>query len=175
MIPWWLRYRLYFWGQSYFECRKPDEEIGRDGERPFLFRWKVLPRNRWFNVYWHRWLHSDDDRALHDHPWFSCSLILDGRYIEVTTEERSPLRVNDIRAAVGRHWRSRFWTPGYRVFNEGSVIFRAPWSKHRIELMSPDDVVTTLFIVGPRLRPWGFFCPKGWVSSAEFHAHGGCP
>lgn len=36
-------------------------------ERPYLLRWFIIPRNRFFNIYLHKFLRSDDDRALLDH------------------------------------------------------------------------------------------------------------
>lgn len=64
------------------ERRGPDFVIGGH-ERPYLLRWRLLPRNPVFNVYLHQFLRSDDDRALHDHPWlFNVSLLLRGPYIE---------------------------------------------------------------------------------------------
>ena len=47
-------------------------------------RWWVIPRNKWFNVYLHHFLRSDDDRALHDQPWWNLSILLDGEYTEHT-------------------------------------------------------------------------------------------
>ena len=63
--------------------RKPDFIIGPK-DAPYLRRWWIIPRNRLFNIYLHQILRSDDDRALHDHPWINCSIILKGRYMEVT-------------------------------------------------------------------------------------------
>lgn len=60
--------------------RPPDFEVG-DG---YLGRWFIIPRNRWFNVYLHRFTGSDDDRALHDHPWWSLSIMLAGALDEHT-------------------------------------------------------------------------------------------
>lgn len=79
-----------FW-KLYERIVPPSKHITLDGidggeRRPYLTRWRVLPRNKWFNIYLHRFIHGDDDRALHDHPWHSASLILDGRYIEHTAE-----------------------------------------------------------------------------------------
>ena len=37
----------------------------------YLSRWHIIPRNRYFNIYLHKFVGSDDDRALHDHPWRS--------------------------------------------------------------------------------------------------------
>ena len=58
-------------------CRTPDLVIG-GWDDPYLLRWWLIPRNRWFNVYLHLFLRSDDDRALHDHPWFNLSFLLEG-------------------------------------------------------------------------------------------------
>lgn len=63
--------------------RAPDFVIG-GAERPYLLRWFVIPRNKVFNVYLHQFLRSDDDRALHDHPWVNLSILLRGGYIEHT-------------------------------------------------------------------------------------------
>ena len=63
------------------EGRDPDFVIGPK-DAPYLQRWWLIPRNRWFNVYLHHILHSDDDRALHDHMYFNVSVLLRGRYVE---------------------------------------------------------------------------------------------
>src|SRR3954466_1246173 len=61
--------------------REPDFIIGGEDD-PYIRRWWVIPRNRFFNIYLHQFLRSDDDRALHDHPWVNCSILLRGEYIE---------------------------------------------------------------------------------------------
>src|ERR1700761_649655 len=63
--------------------RRPDVLIGKAGDT-YMRRWWVIPRNRFFNIYLHNFLRSDDDRALHDHPWVNMSILLWGRYIEHT-------------------------------------------------------------------------------------------
>lgn len=63
------------------DSRPPDVVIGGEAT-PYTRRWWVIPRNRWFNVYLHHFLQSDDDRALHDHPWWNASLLLSGSYRE---------------------------------------------------------------------------------------------
>ena len=89
-----------FW-KLYERIVPPSKHITLDGidggeRRPYLTRWHVLPRNKWFNIYLHRFIHGDDDRALHDHPWHSASLILDGRWItdlefdDIVRVERGP-------------------------------------------------------------------------------------
>lgn len=128
--------------------RDPDFVIG-GAERPYLLRWWLIPRNRFFNVYLHSFRRSDDDRALHDHPWANCSILLQGSYTEHTI------------AAGGVHHR--------QVLEAGAV--RVRWSgkfAHRVELH--DGVCWTLFITGPRYRSWGFHCEKGWVPWRQFTA-----
>src|SRR5262245_55579519 len=83
------------------ERRAPDVIIGREGD-DYLRRWYVIPRNRIFNVYMHQFIRSDDDRALHDHPWWNLSFLLNGRYVEHTISAgginvRTPRRAGDFK------------------------------------------------------------------------------
>ena len=126
--------------------REPDVVIG-DPARPYMLRWWLIPHNRFFNVYLHHVLRSDNDRALHDHPWRSLSIMLDGKYLEVTEN-------------------------GSREYKRGSVILRRARFSHRLVLHR--TTCTTLFITGPRIREWGFHCPEGWRHWQVFDAKGGC-
>ena len=123
--------------------RPPDLIIG-EPEDPYLLRWWVLPRNRWFNIYLHKFLHSDDDRALHDHPWRNMSIVLKGAYVEHLQDGQSKLR------KAWRPW--AFWR----------LPVRSATALHRVELIG-NRPVWTLFLTGPVVRRWGFACPKGWV------------
>jgi hypothetical protein len=135
--------------------RAPDFVIGGH-ERPYLRRHWLLPRNRFLNVYVHEFMRSDDDRALHDHPWaFNCSILLQGKYIEWV-----PSNGNAQRALP------KFRSPGQTLFRWGG----AP---HRIQLYRAGERETpcwTLFITGPRVREWGFYCPQGWMHWKRFTA-----
>lgn len=73
------------WAAVTLASRAPDFVIGPP-ESPYLRRWWMIPRNTGCNVYLHEILRSDDDRALHDHPWANTSMLLDGRYIEHTPD-----------------------------------------------------------------------------------------
>jgi hypothetical protein len=133
--------------------RPPDFIIGGE-DSPYMKRWYVLPRNRWGNIYFHEYHRPDDDRALHDHPWHSVSLCLKGPLLDVT--EKQTLEV---------------WP--------GDVVFRGTNAKspHRIDLPIISEAghhlthQRTLFIMGPRVREWGFHCPKGWVHWKDFTKH----
>lgn len=39
-------------------------QIIPSADDPYLLRWYIIP----LNVYLHKFMRSDDDRALHDHP-----------------------------------------------------------------------------------------------------------
>lgn len=119
--------------------RYPDFIVGKPGE-PYMLRWWVIPRNRFFNIYLHHFMRSDDDRALHDHPWWNFSFLLRGQYTEHMIK------------AGGIHTK--------RTYHAGNFKFRTSRTAHRIELT--DGPCWTLFITGPKIREWGFHCPKGW-------------
>ncbi|MCW5678430.1 MAG: hypothetical protein KIT65_10850 [Xanthobacteraceae bacterium] len=122
--------------------RAPDFIIGDH----YLHRWWIIPRNRFFNIYLHHFLKSDEDRALHDHPWWNISLLLDGEYTEHTIDAGG-VNVRTVRKA-------------------GEVKYRGAKSAHRVELHN--GPCWTLFITGPRIREWGFHCPNGWRHWKEF-------
>ena len=140
-LPQRMREALLAWAWQYVEDHDPDFTV-MAGAEPYLVRRYVIARNPIANVYLHTIWKSDDDRALHDHPWPSCSIIIDGGYTEVTPR--------------GRY-----------VRRAGDVVTRGPWAAHRLEL-APNQYAVTLFLTGPRLRTWGFHCPQGWRPWNEF-------
>lgn len=118
--------------------RDPDFIIGDN----YLRRWWVVPRNEFCNVYLHEIRQSDDDRALHDHPWANRSLIISGSYHEHTPD-------------------------GVFVRTAGDVVDRPAEALHRL-VVEPGKPVISLFMTGPVVREWGFACPKGWVPWRDF-------
>ena len=121
--------------------RRPPDVIIGGHDAPYLRRWHLIPRNPVFNIYLHAFARSDDDRALHDHPWHNLSLLLCGSYVEHTP--------------TARHRRAK-----------GALVLRGPRAAHRIALDA--GPCWTLFITGPRLRAWGFHCPQGWRHWQDF-------
>lgn len=62
-------------------ARLPLRIISEDG-RPYLERYFVF-HTPWLRCYVHRFVGSDPERGLHDHPWrWAASLVLTGWYIE---------------------------------------------------------------------------------------------
>lgn len=119
---------------------RPADFIIGGAERPYMFRWWVIPRNKLFNIYLHRFVRSDDDRSLHDHPWLNCSVLLEGEYTEHTIAA----------GGVAHH----------AIYRTGTLKFRRAIAAHRVELHAGPCL--SLFITGPVIREWGFHCPAGW-------------
>lgn len=115
--------------------RLPCRFIDGPGGEPYLERYYLFGVFGW-HVYLHRFVDSDPDRGLHDHPWRrAMSLVLSGGYCErrlqqsgVETERwLRPLCINLLR---GEDF--------HRVLLEGG------------------DAAWTLFAHGPRSKGWGF-------------------
>lgn len=128
---------LHAWAEIMM-AREPDFIIGDN----YLRRWWVIPRNQFCNVYLHEIRKSDDDRALHDHPWPYRSLILEGSYEEYTPE-------------------------GMFIRTAGDVIEHEATDLHRLAIAGGGRVIS-VFMTGPVIREWGFACPKGWVHWRDF-------
>lgn len=132
---------------------QPHQVIGGVDD-PYLLRWYPIPRNPVLNVYLHKFMRSDDDRALHDHPWWFVSLMLRGQYDEVTDA-------------------------GTRRRRAGSVAFRTATWRHRVALMRRglpsagqawEVPCWTLIITGRRARTWGFWCRgPAWPGASQRH------
>lgn len=141
-----------------FFKRPPDFIVYRDDDSQYLRRWWVIPRNMYFNIYLHNFLASDEDRALHDHPWWNMSLLLTGSY-----KEHMPLDID--------LWKKGNRLTYFKVRRPFRPVFRGANAIHRVELFKKNKKeipVWTLFITGPKKRDWGFWCPKGFVFWKNF-------
>lgn len=161
--------------------RPPDQIIYRNTGR-YLVRWWVLGRT-WsekkaeyvprrvfgFTWYLHQFVQSDDDRAMHDHPWRWWSFLLRNNYYEYTPYTWRWSEIARCEVPSGTTIRYR---------HEGS--FRGGKAKdvHRIELMRDakrnEIPVWTWFFVGEWERDWGFWCTHGWKWWRDFDRDGGC-
>lgn len=126
--------------------REPDLVIAPSGaDRPYLYRWHIV-RTLEASVYFHIQVDDDPARPLHDHPWANFSTILSGGYREILSKcDNATLAEEYVR-------------------EKGDVIYRKASWPHRL-LMRPEFPYTmTLFACGPKVRTWGFWYPRGWVS-----------
>lgn len=127
------------------------EITGEDGSiylrRFYLYRGKKRP-----HIFLHHILRSDDDRALHDHPWAFTSIMLSGRYTEISpfTDQRME-SFYDVRfdPCYGGH----LFSERIRAF---AIIRHKAQDRHRLYL-NPGETVWTLVFAGERERDWGFW------------------
>lgn len=120
--------------------REPDIVIG-EPSAPYLVRWYLRRERPEGSIYLHCIHRSDDDRALHDHPWPSTSIVLQGTLREILPD-------------------------GSRLLTPGSIASRNATDAHRLEVV--EGPVWTLFITGAVEREWGFHCPNGWIHWRDF-------
>lgn len=106
---------------------------------PYLTRYKLFV-TRWFGIYLHEIHRSDEDRALHDHPWDFTSIILWGGYFEET-----PSGIKD-----------------HGVF---SIIRHKAEDAHKLTLKKK---TWTLVFRGRNRRHWGFYAETGWVHHLDY-------
>lgn len=102
--------------------RTPYVHITDEHGSTYMERFWLIPYNRLgIAARVHHILRSDEDRHMHDHPWWSVSVILRGGYWEV-------LRKTSDNGAFS--WDEPVWR------GPGSVIFRRARDWHRLELPS---------------------------------------
>eukprot|EP01130_Rhizamoeba_saxonica_P001072 TRINITY_DN10946_c0_g1_i1.p1 TRINITY_DN10946_c0_g1~~TRINITY_DN10946_c0_g1_i1.p1 ORF type:complete len:264 (-),score=15.19 TRINITY_DN10946_c0_g1_i1:108-899(-) len=114
---------------------------GPDG-LPFLERYYLftINQNQDSAVVLHRFVRSDPDRGYHDHPWsWAFSIILAGGYSEYVIPRLDTKVSNRLT----------------RSFSAGNVNWLNTSQYHRV-LVDPTDDCWTLFVMGPRVKVWGF-------------------
>lgn len=137
---------------------EPRVIFDREGGSIYLSRWYLIGRMRGvdpelrgqledeessrtapFNLFLHRFHRSDDDEALHNHPWdWAVSLVLAGGY----DEER---RVDDVHGP--RIVRRRVRPFSLNVIRSSDF--------HRVDLVERD--AWSLFLVGKKIDTWYFW------------------
>lgn len=111
----------------------------------------------------HNTLRSDAGRDLHDHPWWSISIVLLGGYWEIMpTEQEQPAK-----------WDARPETTllrGYRRAwrRPGSIVFRRATDRHRLEIPEGGEA-WSLFIMGPWQRKLGLSYSSRLEPLARIH------
>jgi hypothetical protein len=120
-----------------------------DGDKPYLERY-YLCTILGVRVYLHRFVASDPDRGLHDHPWrWAFSVILLGWYYEQT----------------------RYGIRKVRWFNKLTgdtfhrVILFGAGSGDQLDYETPTQVWTLFMHQAERAKPWGFLRDKGQLGT----------
>lgn len=147
--------------------RPPDLIIG-PRDNPQTLRWHLIKFRGW-QFALHKWMRSDDDRALHDHSGHNISILLTGRYRELV--RLSPAKRPMWAGTYIDTWHTRYPLVPY---------FRRADQPHRVALIErwvnhggrhapmPARPVWTLWLRWPPIREWGFHCPKGWRHWKEY-------
>jgi hypothetical protein len=106
------------------------EKLGRK-DSPYLYRWTLVLFG--YTIRLHHWIKSDDRRFFHDHSSDFVSVVLKGRYANVTPEGRFEVKAPSI-------WRSKAETLHYLDVPKGGA-----W---------------TLLFCGRPKQKWGFMVPR---------------
>lgn len=88
-----------------------------------------------FSLRIHRWYRADDDRALHDHPFWFWTIILRGGYTDIS--------------------KNVYGTTYWDTLTAGSSRFRPAEFKHTVQKVLPNT--WTFLITGRGGRRWGFW------------------
>jgi hypothetical protein len=116
----------------------------------YLERFYILS-TPWLGIYLHRFWASDDD-GLHDHPWNSISILLDGVYHEEEPERQNvPYGPTVVRRRSPLH-------PLFKI--------RSRYAAHRITIDEEKPGAWSLFIrFGFKRRKWGFYRNRRWEAA----------
>ena len=107
---------------------------------PLMIRYFIL-RTPLLGIYIHRFLRSDNDRHVHDHPWSFWTLLFHRGYWEHLPDG-------------SRVWRRRW-----------SLLFRPAEWQHWVEISEP---VWTLVVRLRKKRDWGFITQVGWIDHGTY-------
>lgn len=181
-LPEWAVRKLLRWHFS-TTARPQDVRIPSNPSIPVYMRrwWKVM-RNAYFNIYFHQVFRSDDDAALHDHPWWSFSIVLEGGYYEHRILDGG-IHQNTFYPAGSVLFR-RAGKQAHRLELKREVWIGAidpylqSWRLHELDNLALDRSgdgeleyerpAKTIFITGPVLRRWGFYHPEQWVDAYDW-------
>ncbi len=118
---------------------------------PYLHRWYVLRTER-LGLFIHKFVRSDEDRALHDHPWPFFVIPLWGGYVEHSDRPLHPWPgCLCPRVDVKR-----------RVWPIISARYRDTTFRHRVELVK-ERPSWSLFFRFTKIREWGFWPKEGFI------------
>ena len=107
------------------------EPLGRP-ECPYLYRWTFAFFG--YTIRLHHWIRSDDKRFFHDHPFNFISIVLKGRYTNVTPNNTTTVRA-------------------------GSMWYANGTKQHYLDI--PNGGAWTLLFCSRPYRKWGFWTKPG--------------
>jgi hypothetical protein len=143
--------KLLYWITGFLPVKIIDDHGIPYLERYYL--WTVFGTR----MYLHRFIGSDPDRGLHNHPWrWAISIVLSGFYWEKT--HYGVKKVRWLNGLVGDTFHRVILAPEYRTIRVKSPIGIAIGLEHTGRLLS----CWTLFMHrAKRAKSWGFLRDKG--------------
>jgi hypothetical protein len=147
-----------------------------DGRQSVYLRRFYLVKSRWFNIFVHHIMRSDDDPDPHDHPWWFFTLVLRGGYYDEqwrweptymvpivdTFAETPDAAKRIIRSDWSPDWYGSRTFRRYALVRAGSVRFRSAHHVHRV-ILRQNMPSWSLVVAGPTRREWGFVRAGKWV------------
>lgn len=127
----------------------PRRTIVNCDRQPYLTRWYLF-RTAPLAIFLHRFHRSDEDRALHDHPWSFITCILWRGYYEHTVH----CPCGDQACSFPEPRKKRKWP--------GMICYRPAEWRHRVELIDQKPAWTLVIRFRER-RDWGFWEKTGWI------------
>jgi hypothetical protein len=126
---------------------------------PYLHRWYLL-RTKRVAIFIHRFIRSDEDRALHDHPWDFLVIPIWRGYIEHNERPCDCWHCTCQNPSGPR--------PHFNRANQTRVLpfvhtrFRRGTYRHRVELIGGKPS-WSIFVRFKEWRTWGFWLPTGFI------------
>ena len=137
------------------------EVITRGDGKPYMERYQLF-KCRWFRIYLHHFI-SSDDLCLHDHPLSFITFILKGSYIEETFDGKIWNPIGNV------NLNQSFKRKKIKTF---SIHYRPATWTHRVVIDKP---CWTLFIGFKYKRQWGFWTKFGWFPYNIYSSSKHCP
>ena len=124
-----------------------------NADQPYLERWIL-----WCGITLrlHRFLASDEDRAVHDHPWWFITLPFTsyGEFIEPKGKDGQGQDEQTDGQEI------------YRTVTAWRPHFRASNFRHRVEITQAPS--WTLVVTGPKSNEWGFWQGQEFVHNRDW-------
>ena len=119
------------------------EKLGYE-KNPYLIRWTLIFFG--YSLRLHHWIKSDDNRFFHDHSCDLISIVVNGRYTNVTPAGEFPVKAISI-------WKAK--------------------AKNRHWLKIPPEGAWTILLCGRPYHKWGFYVDgHKWRPLRYFHKYG---
>ncbi len=131
----------------------------------YLIRWYLL-RTSFVAVFVHKFVRSDEDRALHDHPWNFLVIPIWRGYRE---HSERPKTKSERAGIIRLPW----WSGWVEELNKPVAVVRRVWPilgiryrkaeyRHRVELIA-GKASWSIFIRFRERRGWGFWPKQGFI------------